>query len=47
MTGCIKVPPEAHSHEFEMRPVIRVESFPPALANCTGTGTGTGTGTEW
>lgn len=39
MTGCVKYPPEVHSHEFEMRLVIRVVHFPPTLASCTGTGT--------
>lgn len=38
MRGCVKYPPEAHSHEFEMRPVISVVHFPPILASCTGTG---------
>lgn len=38
MTGCVKYPPEAHSHESEMRPVIRVVHFPPTLASSTGTG---------
>lgn len=39
MTGCVKYPPEAHSHEFEMRPVISIVHFPPTLASCTGRGT--------